>query len=170
MINDVLKDFLNLFVFVCLDDILILSKTLNEHVFHVRQLLQRLLENKLFVRAEKCESLAKSASFLGYINESERVKTDEAKVKDICKRPQPSNHKQLQNLLGFANFYRDLLWYFNSAGAPLTKLTSIKNQLNWTPDVEQAFAQSKALFASTAVLEYCKKSKLSFLGIKMYFE
>ena len=55
LVNDVLRDFLNRFVFVYLDDILIFSKTQSEHIFHVRQVLQRLMENKLFVKAEKCE-------------------------------------------------------------------------------------------------------------------
>ena len=67
LVNDVLRDMLNQFVFVFLDDILIFSKSLKEHVTHVRKVLQRLLENQLFVKAEKCEFHAQFMAFLGYI-------------------------------------------------------------------------------------------------------
>lgn len=67
LVNDVLRDMLNRFVFVYLDDILIFSKSLHEHQQHVRQVPQRLLENKLFVKAEKCEFHVSNTTFLGYI-------------------------------------------------------------------------------------------------------
>ncbi len=66
-INDVLRDMLNRFVFVYLDDILIFSPSPEEHIQHVRQVLQRLLENKLYVKPEKCEFHAQSVNFLGYV-------------------------------------------------------------------------------------------------------
>ncbi len=70
LVNDVLRDFLNHFVFVYLGGILIFSKNMSDHVSHVRQVLQWLLENKLFTKAEKCEFHAKTVSFLGYVIES----------------------------------------------------------------------------------------------------
>lgn len=65
LVNDVLRDFLNSFVFIYLDNILIFSKNLQEHQVHVRVVLQRLLENRLYVKAEKCEFHAPSVTFLG---------------------------------------------------------------------------------------------------------
>ena len=67
LINDVLRDMLDRFVFVYLDDILIFSSSLEEHQGHVRQVLQRLLENRLFVKAEKCDFHVSSVGFLGYV-------------------------------------------------------------------------------------------------------
>lgn len=67
LVNDVLRDFLDRFVFVYLDDILIFSKNLEEHRVHVQAVLQWLLEKKLFVKTEKCEFHSPSVSFLGYI-------------------------------------------------------------------------------------------------------
>lgn len=69
LVNDVLRDFLNGSVFVYLDDILVFSCNLEEHKMHVLQVLQRFLENKLFVKAEKCEFHISSVSFLGYVIE-----------------------------------------------------------------------------------------------------
>lgn len=81
--NDVLWDFLDCFVFVYLDDILVYFKNLQEHVLHVQAILQSLLENRLYVKAEKCEIHASSVSFLGCILAGGQVKTDTAKVKAV---------------------------------------------------------------------------------------
>ena len=67
LVNDFLRDMIDKFVFVYLDDILIFSSNLKEHKIHVRKVLHRLLENRLFVKAEKCEFLCSSTAFLGYI-------------------------------------------------------------------------------------------------------
>lgn len=80
LVNDILRDFTNRCAFVYLDDILIFSKTLAEHEIHVRQILQRLLENKLFIKGEKCDFHVDSAAFLGYIIEKGNLKPDAAKV------------------------------------------------------------------------------------------
>ena len=66
-VNDVLRDMLEKFVFVYIDDILIFSSSLSEHKDHVRQVLQALLEAKLFVKAEKCVFHARTVTFLGFI-------------------------------------------------------------------------------------------------------
>ena len=83
LINDVLRDFLNLFVVVYLDDILIFSKSEEEHVSHVHQVLERLLENKLFVKSEKCEFHVQSVSFLGYIVQSGKLMADPSKIRAV---------------------------------------------------------------------------------------
>jgi hypothetical protein len=67
LVNDNLRDMLNLFVFLYLEDILIFSKTLSEHILHIRQVLRRLLQNKLYVKIEKCEFQVSQVFFLGQI-------------------------------------------------------------------------------------------------------
>ncbi|KAI3365894.1 hypothetical protein L3Q82_000868 [Scortum barcoo] len=106
MINDVLRDMLNRFIFVYLDDILIFSRSLPEHTQHVRQVLQRLLENQLFVKAEKCEFHVSKVSFLGFIIAPGQLHPDPSKIKAVENWPTPSTRKKLQQFLGFANFYR----------------------------------------------------------------
>lgn len=85
-------------------------------------MLQRLLENRLFVKAEKCEFHAESVTFLGYVIESGQVKTDPEKIRAVAVWPIPENHKQLQRFLGFANFYLRFIRDFSRVAAPLTRL------------------------------------------------
>uniref|UniRef100_A0A3Q3GHN4 Gypsy retrotransposon integrase-like protein 1 n=1 Tax=Kryptolebias marmoratus TaxID=37003 RepID=A0A3Q3GHN4_KRYMA len=152
LVNDVLRDFLNVFVFVYLDDILIYSKTLEEHKHHVRQVLQRLLENKLYVKAEKCEFHQSSVSFLGFILGGGRVRPTEEKIRAVLEWPTPQTRKQLQRFLGFANFYRRFIRNYSQTALPLTALTSTKIPFSWTPEAEAAFTQLKNLFANAPIL------------------
>lgn len=99
---------LNHFVFAYLDDILIFSSSPEEHEQHVHQVLQCLLDNWLFVKAEKCKFHAPFVSFLGYIlTEGEAM--DSAKVKAVRDWPHPQSWKKLQSFLSFANFCRWLI-------------------------------------------------------------
>lgn len=83
-VNEVLREFLNAFVFVYRDDISIFSPDPKSHVGHVRQVLQKLLENQLYVKAEKCDFHAASVSFLGYIVSANQVKMDPSKVSAVA--------------------------------------------------------------------------------------
>ncbi len=152
MVNRVLGDMINRFVFVYLDDILIFSPSLQVHTQHVRQVLQRLLENQLFVKAEKCEFHAKSVSFLGFIVSDGEIKPDLAKVEAVAKWPVPDTRKALQHFLGFANFYRRFIRNFGQVAAPLTALTSIKVPFTWSAQAQEAFDNLKSRFISAPVL------------------
>ncbi len=96
LVNDVLRDMLNIFVFVYLDDILIFSPTLQVHVQHVRRVLQRLLENRLFVKAEKCMFHAQSVTFLGSVVSAEGISMDPDKVRAVIDWPVPDSRVALQ--------------------------------------------------------------------------
>ena len=152
LVNDVLRDMLNRFVFVYLDDILIFSRSPAEHEQHVRRVLQRLLENRLFVKAEKCVFHVPSVSFLGYIIAEGQVKMDPAKVSAVAEWPAPDNRKRLQRFLGFANFYRRFIRNYSRIAAPLTALTSTSTPFSWTPEAEAAFQKLKGFFVSAPVL------------------
>ncbi len=99
---------------------------------HVRRVLQRLLENGLFVKAEKCAFHAQSVPFLGYIVSSEGVRMDPEKVKAVVEWPSPDSRKALQRFLGFANFYRRFIRNFSQLAAPLTALTSPRTTFRWS--------------------------------------
>ncbi len=120
------------FVFIYLDDILIFSQNKRDHVQHVRRVLQRLLENCLFVKVEKCQFHAWSVPFLGFIFSPEGIRMDPAKVKAVADWPTPDNRRVVQRFLGFANFYRRFIRNFSQVALPLTYLTSTKKQLCWS--------------------------------------
>lgn len=152
LVNDVLRDFLNVFVFVYLDDILIYSKSLVEHKHHVRLVLQRLLENKLYVKAEKCEFHVPSVSFLGFILGGGQVRATEEKIRAVLEWSTPETRKQVQRFLGLANFYRRFIRNYSQTASPLTALTSTKTTFCWTPEADTAFCKLKTLFANAPVL------------------
>lgn len=159
LVNDVLRDLLNRFVFVYLDDILVFSRNISEHVQHVKQVLQRLLENRLFVKAEKCDFHKDSISFLGYIFESGQVRADPEKIRAVAEWPIPTSVKQLQRFLGFANFYRRFIRNYSRIAAPLTQLTSPSSPFTWSEEAAQAFSQLKKLFTSAPVLFHPDSSR-----------
>ncbi|KAJ8350818.1 hypothetical protein SKAU_G00259480 [Synaphobranchus kaupii] len=152
MVNDVLRDLLGRSVFVYIDDILIFSQSPQEHVRHVREVLQRLLENQLFVKAEKCSFHASTVPFLGFIIEEGSIRADPVKIKAVTEWPQPTSRKHLQQFLGFANFYRRFIRNYSSIAAPLTKLTSVALPYCWNSDAQRAFELLKARFSSAPIL------------------
>ncbi|KAJ8332185.1 hypothetical protein SKAU_G00428350 [Synaphobranchus kaupii] len=152
MVNDVLRDLLGKTVFVYIDDILIFSKSPQEHILHVREVLQRLLENQLFVKAEKCSFHVSSVPFLGFIIEEGSIRADPAKIKAVTEWPQPTSRKHLQQFLGFANFYRRFIRNYSVIAAPLTKLTSTAFSFCWNSEAQLAFERLKTRFSSAPIL------------------
>ena len=130
----------------------IFSKTAAEHTRHVHRVLQRLLENRLFIKAEKCMFSAASVEFLGHVLEEGRVRADPKKVQAVEEWQRPTDRTQLRRFLGFANFYRRFIRGFSRVGASLSALTSTSNPFFWTPEAEDAFVALKRLFTTALVL------------------
>lgn len=102
------------------------------------------------------DSLAAGNTFwvntLGFIIESGQVSADPEKIKAVAEWPMPSTRKQLQQFLGFANFYRRFIQDFSQVVAPLTRLTSPKVPFQWSPEAEKAVCVLKRLFSTSPVL------------------
>ena len=152
LVNDVLRDMLNLYVFVYLDDILIFSPDESTHIQHVRSVLQCLLDHQLFVKAEKCDFHVTSVSFLGFVVSPDQIQMDPEKVSAVAKWPTPTNRKMVQRFLGFANFYRKFIRNFSTVASPLHALTSPHSKFQWSPQAESAFQRLKDRFTSAPVL------------------
>uniref|UniRef100_A0A3Q3A042 Reverse transcriptase domain-containing protein n=1 Tax=Kryptolebias marmoratus TaxID=37003 RepID=A0A3Q3A042_KRYMA len=152
LVNDVLRDMIGQFVFVYLDDILIFSKNLHTHVTQVRSVLLRLLQNNLFAKAEKCEFHVPSTSFLGFVISPNQLSMEQSKISAVLDWPVPSDRKQLQRFLGFANFYRRFIRNYSIVASPLHALTSSKSRFEWNSSADQAFKRLKYLFTSAPVL------------------
>ena len=153
-VNDVLREFLDHFVFVYLDDILIFFPDLESHVQHVRQVLRRLLKNRLFVTLEKSEFHTSSTTFLGFVSPQGLI-MDQTKVKAVLEWPIPTTTKKLQQFLGFANFYRRFIRNYSMTAAPLTSLLRGKpSSFPWTPAAQEAFSELKERFTTASVLTH----------------
>ena len=106
MMNDLLGDFLDLFVLVFLDDILIYSVNLDQHAEHLRRVLLALRKHRLFAKASKCEFVKDSIEFLGQQIIAGGMTPTEAKLKAIRDWATPQNVHDVRSFLGFANYYR----------------------------------------------------------------
>ena len=152
LVNDVLRDVINHNVFVYLDDILVFSETLEEHVAHVRLILQRLLENRLYAKAEKCEFHRSTVQFLGFVVSRGKIAMDPSKTEAVMSWPTPTDRRELQRFLGFSNFYRRFIRRFSSTVRPLTALTSTKVPFHWTPEADTTFTALKTRFSTAPIL------------------
>ncbi len=154
-INDVFRDMLNRWVIVYIDDILIYSTTLKDHIKQVRAVLRRLIDHQLYAKAEKCEFHQESVSFLGYVISSGGVAMDDKKIHRVVNWLQPTTLKELQRFLGFANFYRRFIRNFSTVAAPLTSMTKRGNhRITWSPAAHQAFRTLKERFTTVPILHH----------------
>ncbi|KAL0192337.1 hypothetical protein M9458_010633, partial [Cirrhinus mrigala] len=154
-INDVFRDMLNRWVIIYIDNILIYSDSLHDHVNHVRSVLQRLMQHQLYAKLEKCEFHQTKVLFLGYVISSEGVAMDDSKVRAVVDWPQPTTVKELQRFLGFANFYRRFIRNFSSISTPLTSMIKGGRQrLSWTPLAISAFQELKHRFTTAPILHH----------------
>ena len=103
-INDVLSDYLDDFVISYIDDILIYSKSLEEHHIHVKNFLKKLLENNLYVKLEKCEFDVSETAFHGYILSKDGLKVNPNKIKANLDWPVPTTVKEVQSFIGLCNY------------------------------------------------------------------
>ena len=152
LVNDILRDMLYKTAVVYLDDILVYSESLEDHTAHVRAVLQRLLENRLFVKAEKCDFHVSTVDFLGHVIQAGSVKADPRKVTAVAEWPRPTDRTKLRRFLGFANFYRKFIKNYSFIAGPLNALTSPASPFQWTPEADDAFTCLKKLFTSAPVL------------------
>ncbi|KAL4013398.1 hypothetical protein IC575_025567 [Cucumis melo] len=123
LMNRVFKDFLDSFVIVFVDDILIYSKTEAEHEKHLRQVLETLRANRLYAKFSKCKFWLKKVSFLEHVVSSEGVSVDPAKIEAVANWPRPSTVSEIRSFLGLAGYYRRFVEDFSRIASPLTQLT-----------------------------------------------
>ncbi len=137
MMNDIFKDLIaSGDVTIYLDDILIMSKTKEEHCHITREVLKVLRKNKLFLKVEKCEFKVLETKYLGVIISEGSIHMDPVKVRGITEWPTPTKKQQLQLFLGFTNFYCRFIKGYSKIVKPMTQLTG--NELWKWGAVQQA--------------------------------
>ena len=156
LMNDIFRDMLDVCVIVYLDDILVFSKNDADHEKHVRQVLQRLRENKLYARPSKCTFFTDTIEYLGHVIGPNGIKPNPSLVKAIVTFPQPRTLKELQSFLGLANYYRKFIENYSRIAAPLTdalQKMSISRPVEFTERMAQAFKDLKQALINKPCLQ-----------------
>jgi hypothetical protein len=160
--NDVFREFLDDFVVCYLDDILVFSQNEEEHINHVRLVLEKLRTARLYAKLEKCVFHQPQVEFLGYIISGEGLSMDPQKIRTVIEWKKPATIQDVQCFLGFANFYRIFIRNYSKIAAPLTRLTC-KNKLEWNAEADQAFETLKKAFTTAPILTHPDFQKPFFL-------
>eukprot|EP00253_Pinus_taeda_P014293 PITA_14293 len=152
LMNDVLKPFLDDFVIVYLDDILIFIKMWEEHLKHVKQTLDVLKREKLHVKLSKCEFGKTSLNYLGHIVGGGELKIYPSKVAVIVNWPKPKSATEVRSFLGAAQYWRKFISNFSLIAAPLHALTRLKKVFHWGNKQQKAFDTLKEKISTLPVL------------------
>ncbi|KAL4013610.1 hypothetical protein IC575_025782 [Cucumis melo] len=140
------------FLVVYFDDILVYSKGLNNHILHLKTILLKLREEKLYANFKKCSFCLEQIHFLGFIVGKDGVKVDEEKVKAIREWPTPTNASEVRSFHGLASFYRRFIKDFSSIASPLTELVKKYVKFEWKEKQENAFNELKEKFIKAPYL------------------
>jgi hypothetical protein len=139
LMNHVLRAFIGRFVVVYFDDILIYSKNLEEHVMHLKSVLEILRKERLFANLKKCTFCMDKLVFLGFVVSKRGIEVDEEKVKAIQEWPTPTTISQVRSFHGLASFYRRFVHDFSSLTAPLIEVIKKNVAFKWGKEQEKAF-------------------------------
>jgi hypothetical protein len=154
-INSALREYLDDFCVAYLNDILIYSKSMEEHVKHVRKVLEQLLEHGLYASLEKCQFHMEEVEFLGFVVTPGGVSMEKDKVATIMDRPSPKSVDDIQIFLGFANFYRHFIQAYSRVVLPITSLLrKTTAQFQCMPEAQAAFKRLKILFTEASIFRH----------------
>ncbi|GJQ89064.1 putative reverse transcriptase domain-containing protein [Tanacetum coccineum] len=159
LMNRVCKPYLDNFVIVFIDDILIYSKNKKEHEGHLKLILRLLKEDKLFAKFSKCEFWLSTVKFLGYVIDSEGIHIDPAKIESIKDWASPKTLTEICQFLGLAGYYQRFIKGFSKITRPMMKLTQKSVQFDWGEKAEAAFQLLKQKFCNAPILALPEGSK-----------
>src|SRR5258706_10369583 len=143
-----------------IDDLLIYAETRKQHDDIVLEVLRCLRENRVAVSAEKCEWRKQEVEFLGYMVGREGISMSQEKVQGVLDWKSPSSLVEVQQFLGFANFYRRFIQDYSRVARPMTELTKGDGKnWSWTTEAEQAFTKLKSLFTTAPILAHFEPSR-----------
>ena len=154
MMEKVLGDLKFKFVLIYIDDIIIYSSSLIEHLEHLRIVLDRFIEANLKLKPSKCFFCQKEVKFLGHIASEAGVRPDPPNVEAIQQIPAPKNIKQVRSFVGAATHYRKFIMNFSRIAAPLLELTRNYIPFDWSAERELAFQTLKCALSTVPVLAH----------------
>ncbi|KAA3463644.1 DNA/RNA polymerases superfamily protein [Gossypium australe] len=152
MMNQVFQQFLDQFVVVFIDDILVYSKSEEEHDAHLRVVLQILREKQLFAKFSKCEFWLREVTFLGHVVSAEGIRVDPRKIEAVLDWKPPKSGAEIRSFLGLVGYYRRFVEGFSLIAAPMTKLLRKGVPFVWTKKQQESFDKLKKIMTKAPVL------------------
>ncbi|GKA91388.1 putative reverse transcriptase domain-containing protein [Tanacetum coccineum] len=152
LMNRVCKPYLDKFVIVFIDDILIYSKNKQEHEEHLKLILELLKKEQLYAKFSKCEFWIPKVQFLGHVIDSQGIHVDPAKIESVKDWASPKSATEIRQFLGLAGYYRRFIEGFSKIAKPMTKLTQKKVKFDWGDKAETAFQLIKHKLCSAPIL------------------
>ncbi|GJT19816.1 putative reverse transcriptase domain-containing protein [Tanacetum coccineum] len=177
LMNRVCKPYLDKFVIVFIDDILIYSRLEEEHEVHLKTILDLLEKEKLYAKVSKCEFWLKEVQFLGYVVNRDGIHVDPSKVESVKNWKTPESSTEIHSFLGLAGYYQRFIENFSKIAKPLTLLTQKNKAYVWGDKQDEAFQILKEKLCNAPVLAlpdgpddfvvYCDASKQGFGSVLM---
>ena len=152
MMNKVFMEFLDKFVVVFIDDILVYSKNEEEHKEHLRLVLGKLREHQLYVKFSKCEFWLKKVGFLGHVISGEGIAVDPAKVETVTKWEAPTTVGEIWSFLGLTGYYQRFIENFSKIAKPMTESLKKDTKFKWTEECEARFQELKKRLVTSPIL------------------
>nr|GFB23897.1 putative reverse transcriptase domain-containing protein [Tanacetum cinerariifolium] len=158
LMNRVCKPYLDKFVIVFIDDILIYSRDEKEHEEHLKAILELLKKEELYAKFSKCEFWIPQVQFLCYVIDSQGIHVDPAKIESVKDWASPKSPTEIRQFLGLAGYYRRFIEGFLKIAKPMTKLTQKKVKFEWGDKQDAAFQLLKQKLCSAPILALPKGS------------
>ena len=165
LMESCLGDYHLKYCIIYLDDIIIFSKTPEEHISRLCKVFQKLDEAGLCLKPNKCKFFRDRLEYLGHVVSSKGIEPNPKKIVAIINWPQPRNITQIRSFLGFCNYYRKFIEVYTQVAKPLCQLLTGENakkktnEVEWTEQCEQAFNKLKDICSDTPILAYVDYSK-----------
>ncbi|CAA0818854.1 Uncharacterized mitochondrial protein AtMg00860, partial [Striga hermonthica] len=176
LMNRVFHPFLDQFVIVFIDDILVYSRSIDQHKEHLRIVLETLRREKLYAKFLKCEFWLDRVAFLGHIVTARGIEVDPSKIEALSKWDTPRSAADVRSFLGLAGYYRRFIEGFSKIAQPLTNLTKKAVRFDWSQKCEESFQELKRRLTTAPVLsipdltlEFTIYSDASKMGLKCVF-
>jgi len=169
--NGILQAYLRRFVLVFFDDILVYSKTWEEHLDHLKQVLETLQDHQFYANHKKCDFGQREIQYLGHLISGQGVQMEPQKISVILQWPIPKSLKALRGFLGLTGYYRRFVYNYGKMARPLTQLLK-KGSFSWTVESTEALHKLKAAVTTASVLklpdfsqDFCIECDASWIGL-----
>jgi hypothetical protein len=141
LMNKVFMEYLDRFVVVFIDDVLVFSRTMEEHEEHLRLVLEKLRSNQMYAKFSKCEFWLTEVAFLGHVISAGGVSVDLGKVKDVLNWMPLTTVLEIRSFLGLAGYYRRFIKDFSKIAKPMTKLLEKNKAFEWIKECQASFEE-----------------------------